>query len=117
MKKLFKIINNFFGGRSTRDNPLDEDYTDDFRIKVIKLKSGVTKHFPQYKSGIMDQWETLVSINNKGIGSLHISDVEMIHTNISYCTKEEADSYIEDYKQQLIKQRSNEYLDEEIIKL
>lgn len=114
MKKFFKWL----VGKSTKENPLDKDYTDDFRIKIIKLKSGITKYFPQYKSGIMDQWETLILVNDKGIGNIFISHQEMIETTISYCdSKEQSDLWIEKYKEQLIKQRSNEYLEEQILEI
>lgn len=111
-KWLSKLIGN------KEVNKLDEDYDDYFRIKVITLKSKVNKYFPQYKSDSMSSWETLVSINNKGIGTFFISDDEMITTTMSYVDNEdEAKNMVNSFKEQLINNRSSEYLKEQIIPL
>jgi len=115
MDSQIKRLYNWILGRSNKDKPLDKDYVDEFRLKIIQLKSGLFKFYPEYKSGIMSGWAQLIMLNNKGIGTIFLSDHDLIESVLAYCdTEKEAIEIIDMYKNQLIKQRETEFLNQQI---
>lgn len=116
MKKLFNYLSSLFN-KSDKDI-LDNDYDDNFRIRVIELKGGLRKYYPEYRLGMMNSWEQIVNINNKGFKTLFISDSELIASTAAYCDTEDiAKEYINAYKQYLTTSRECELKKEELIKL
>lgn len=108
---IIKKIKWYFTGKK-----LQNEYEDQFRIRVITLKNNLTKYYPEYYTGITTGWEQLVLINNKAIGNVFLSESELVSNISSYCdTEEQAILYIEKYKEQLVEERKNEFLKEEII--
>lgn len=114
IKKFIKWLS----GKSLKQDPLDEDYTDEFRIKLIELKSGLCKYYPEYKSGVMSSWAQLILFNNKGVGNIFLDHNELLESKIAYCdSEEEATEIIEKYKEQLTKDREHEFFEEDIIEI
>jgi len=115
MKKYYKKVINWILGKSLSDKPLDKDYVDEFRLKIIKLKSGLFKFYPEYKSGMMSGWAQLIMLNNKGVGTVFLSDHDLIESSLAYFdSEEEAMEVIDTFKTQLIKEREKEFLHQQI---
>lgn len=119
MIKLNKWFNKLIHGREDPENMLDNAYEDKFRIRTIELKNNQLKYYPEYKlGGIMNGWETIISINNKGVTTTILEYSDLVNSTLHHCdTEKEALILIDSYQKFLINERKLEFKRENILRL
>lgn len=97
---------------------VDLSIVDKFRIRVIILKNGTKKYYPQFKNGdITSDYECILKLKNDSF-ILKDLNLDYLINNSKFINNEiEALSIIEEFKKELELIRSKELLEEEIIKL
>ena len=91
---------------------------DKFRIKVITLKDGTKKYFPQYKSSdLSSDWLLILSLKHGSNLFYYADDFELLTIDNYEMSEENALKVIEQTKIELAIKRAKEYLSEEIIKI
>lgn len=101
-----------FGNANKVSNP------DKFRIKVITLKNGTKKYYPQYKLDIISSdWENIIKTSKNNFVLCDLSIFELINGNHFCENQEDAINITNEYKLYLEQERAKEYQSEEIIKL
>lgn len=99
---------------------VDTVSTDKFRIKVITLKDGTKKYYPQYKGEVSSSYLCLIKTgsDHQYIVLIDVSDHDLLNSNYYYYSDQEAaQEAINDYKLQLELERAKQLESEEIIKL
>lgn len=96
---------------------VDTVSTDKFRIKVITLKDGTKKYYPQYKGEVSSSYLCIIRSKDALILT-DVSDYQLVNGMYWHCVSEvEATALVDAFKHQLTIERSKELESEEIIKL
>lgn len=95
------------------------DTPEKFRVKVITLKNGTKRFYPQVRNSVLAaDWLCILKTHNGHIVLVDLSEFDLINYEYYHCNSEvEAIEKIEALKLQLAVERANEYESEEIIKL
>lgn len=89
---------------------------DKFRIKIITLKDGTTKYYPQYK-GDSTNWMDLLVTDKGPFILVGLTDDQLLNNNYHCNTQELAQDTINLYKQLLVLERAKLLESEEVIKI
>lgn len=96
---------------------VDKTIVDKFRIKVIILKDGTKKYFPQYKEDTLSsEWLVILSLTSNNV-FYFMDSFELLTTDNYEISEENARKVIEQTKLELSTKRAKDFLSEEIIKI
>lgn len=95
---------------------VDTVTADKFRIKIITLKDGTKKYYPQYK-GDTTNWLDLLVTDKEQFILIGLTDYQLLNDEYQCDSQELAQDTINLYKKLLVLERAKNLESEEVIKI